>query len=212
MIISHPLLRHVKQWFGPFRGTDSLVPEGVTISTGMRRRKAYYAVITILCTERNKTINVPFLTVMFSMFQRKWGDHLEPRSCSDYDSLCSRPECRSFDSLTAQKTNASFCCLRPAMISHNDGFESTGGAVCDIWAHWLTVSILLFLVISPVPLTHTCKHTHTLATCQGSINALPILLFCSFFLWPSLMVCHLISLHHLVGPRIPIVPFCGAGR
>lgn len=71
MIISHPLLRHVKQWFGPFRGTDSLVPEGVTISTGMRCRKAYYAVITILCTERNKTINVPFLTVMFSMFQRK---------------------------------------------------------------------------------------------------------------------------------------------
>lgn len=122
MIISHPLLRHVKQWFGPFRGTDSLVPEGVTISTGMRRRKAYYAVITILCTERNKTINVPFLTVMFSMFQRKWGDHLEPRSCSDYDSLCSRPECRSFDSLTAQKTNASF-------------------SVCDqLWFHIMTAS------------------------------------------------------------------------
>ena len=76
MIISHPLLlHHVKQWFGPFRGTDSLVPEGTagaTISTGMCRRKAYYVVISILCTERNKTINVPFFTVYYiSIFQRK---------------------------------------------------------------------------------------------------------------------------------------------
>lgn len=53
-IFFYPVLHHVKQYIWSFLRTESLVPRGAAnaiISVEICRRKAYYAVITILCQQ-----------------------------------------------------------------------------------------------------------------------------------------------------------------
>lgn len=94
--------------------------------------------------------------------------------------------------------------LQPAHVIPDKDLEYSDRAVWSVGS--LTQSKAFSVSLShSFPRTHLQAHIHTI--CQGSINALPFYLFCSF-LRPPLMVCHLISLHHLRGPRMPIVPLC----